>query len=206
MANSKAVTALRELLAGNQRFANGKAIHPAQTTQRRAEILGEQKPWAIIVGCSDSRVPPEIVFDRGLGDLFVVRTAGHVIDRVNVGTIQYAVELLGVPLIIVLGHSTCGAVTAAVQGLPAPGALADVVVVLRQSALISQAEPGDPITNAIKENIRRTVRQLLTIVPTFTVAPGADRLEIVGAYYDLATGLVDIVEAAPGSSILASDR
>ncbi len=200
MADLSAAAALRELLAGNQRFAAGKAIHPGQSSQRRAEVAMGQQPFAVVAGCSDSRVPPEIIFDRGLGDLFVVRTAGHVLDNVDVGTIQFAVEHLQVPLILVLGHSSCGAVSAAVAGQHVPGPLADVVRPLRQSALVVQGEPGDWVTNAVKENVRRTVRQLQSAAPLFNLPSGAPKLEIAGAYYDLETGLLEmLVGAAHGA-------
>ncbi|MDD2837205.1 MAG: carbonic anhydrase, partial [Methanothrix sp.] len=104
--------ALQMLMEGNARFVSGNVIHPDQTADRRSELVSGQHPFAIVVGCSDSRVPPEVVFDQGLGDIFVIRTAGQVMDKVTLASIEYAVEHLNVPLILVLGHDSCGAVTA----------------------------------------------------------------------------------------------
>jgi carbonic anhydrase len=112
--------ALQELMNGNKRYVAAELAHPNQTAARRAEVAKGQDPFAIIVGCSDSRVPPEIIFDQGLGDLFVTRVAGNIVDDVVLGSIEYAAEHLGVPLIVVLGHKRCGAVEAAAKGGDAP--------------------------------------------------------------------------------------
>jgi len=106
-----------ELLAGNERFVRGEMAHPSQDVDHRAALSGAQNPFAVVFGCSDSRVAAEIVFDRGLGDLFVVRTAGHVVDTTVVGSIEYGVQVLGAPLVIVLGHDSCGAVAVAAEAL-----------------------------------------------------------------------------------------
>ena len=115
--------ALQELLAGNRRFAAGIGIHPHQSPYRRAEVAPGQHPFAVVIGCSDSRVAPEIIFDCGLGDLFEVRTAGHAFDDAGYASVQYVVEHLGVQLIVVLGHSDCGAIKAVINGVHAPGHL-----------------------------------------------------------------------------------
>lgn len=119
--------ALQARREGNRRFATGQAIHPHQDAARREEVRPGQRPFAAILSCSDSRVPPEVIFDWGVGDLFVVRTAGHGVDDVALGSIEYAVEHLGVPLLVVLGHTRCGAVTAALHGDEAPGHIAAVI-------------------------------------------------------------------------------
>jgi carbonic anhydrase len=191
MLNPRAVAALREIKAGNRRFANDQSVHPDEGRQRRATIAAEQEPVAVIVGCADSRVSPELLFDQGLGDLFVVRTAGHVLDNVDVGTVQYATDFLHVPLVVVLGHRGCGAVGAAVAGEKVLGHLADVLSVLRESALSVQAEPGDWAINAVKANVRRTVSQLQSAALTANQGPDAPRPGIVGAYYHLVSGEVD---------------
>src|SRR5512144_592164 len=117
--------ALNELLAGNERFVTGARIHPHQDAEHRAAVAQSQKPFAVVFGCSDSRLAAEIIFDRGLGDLFVVRTAGHTIGTEVLGSIEYAVAVLDTPLVVVLGHNSCGAVTAASDavryGSAAPG-------------------------------------------------------------------------------------
>ena len=105
------------LLAGNDRFVRGEMEHPSQGVDRRAALAAAQAPFAVLFGCSDSRVAAEIVFDRGLGDLFVVRTAGHVVDTTVLGSIEYGVQVLGAPLVVVLGHDSCGAVGAAADAL-----------------------------------------------------------------------------------------
>ena len=114
MPNSSPVTAWKALKEGNERFVAGKPEHPSQSIEHRASLAGGQKPTAVVFGCADSRVAAEIIFDQGLGDMFVVRTAGHVIDSAVLGSIEYAVTVLNVPLIVVLGHDSCGAV----QGHP----------------------------------------------------------------------------------------
>src|SRR3990170_7095870 len=116
MTSLNADVALQELIAGNQRYAAGKLTHPHQTTRHRQELIQRQEPFAIIVGCSDSRVPPEIIFDQGLGDLFIVRVAGQVVGPVELDSIEYSVKYLGSTLIFVLGHESCGAVTAVIDG------------------------------------------------------------------------------------------
>ena len=113
--------ALKKLLEGNERCRSGQAQHPRQDARRRKEITKGQKPFAVIVGCSDSRIPPPMIFDQGLGDLFVIRVAGNIADSVVLGSIEYAVEHLGCKLVVVLGHGKCGAVTAAAEGGKAPG-------------------------------------------------------------------------------------
>ena len=119
--------ALARLLAGNHRYVSGTVAHPNQTAGRRRAVAGSQHPFATILGCADSRVPPEVVFDQGLGDLFVVRVAGNIADPAAVASIEYSAEHLGVGLIVVVGHSRCGAVDAAVKGGEAPGHLSVLV-------------------------------------------------------------------------------
>ena len=108
--------ALQKLMEGNARYASGNTSHPDQSMERRYELVAGQHPFAVIVGCSDSRIAPELIFDQGLGDIFVIRAAGQVLDDVAIGSIEYAVEHLGVPLVVVLGHDSCGAVTATLEG------------------------------------------------------------------------------------------
>ncbi|WP_072686861.1 carbonic anhydrase [Rhodococcus marinonascens] len=117
MPHSNPVSAWKSLRQGNERFVNGKSIHPSQGIADRAKLVNEQHPTAVLFGCGDSRVAAEIIFDQGLGDMFVVRTAGHVLDDSVLGSIEYAVEILNVPLIVVLGHDGCGAVKATLDAL-----------------------------------------------------------------------------------------
>jgi carbonic anhydrase len=139
--------ALKRLLQGNARFVSGHLTHagPEQIAEARGAVAKSQNPIAVIVGCSDSRVGPELVFDQGLGDLFVVRTAGEVVDSAALGSIEYAVEHLGSPLIVVLGHERCGAVAAAVAGAKEPGHIAAVLKAIEPAVKQTKGKPGDPV-------------------------------------------------------------
>lgn len=184
--------ALERLLEGNQRFAASRALHPHQTPERRAELLSGQQPFAVIVGCSDSRIPPEVIFDFGLGDVFVIRTAGNVLDDVGLGSLEYAVEHLHVPLILVLGHEYCGAVTAAVQGGEAHGHVSSILNAIQPAVVQAKTEPGDVLDNAIKANVARIVEQIKTTEPILSQAVQDGSIEVVGAYYHLESGKVSM--------------
>jgi carbonic anhydrase len=186
--------ALQELLAGNRRFVSGVGFHPRQSPYRRTEVVPGQHPFAAVIGCSDSRVPPEIIFDCGLGDLFVIRTAGHALDDTGYASVQYVAEHLGVPLIIVLGHSDCGAVKSAVGGLQAPGHLGTLIARLQPAVEAAAEQPGDLLQNAVLENIRRTVSHLKTLQPVLADLIANGKVSVVGALYDLETGGVTLVE------------
>ncbi|HEY7392870.1 MAG TPA: carbonic anhydrase [Bryobacteraceae bacterium] len=138
-------TALTRLLDGNQRYARHKERHPDQSAARQKELAGGQHPFAVILGCADSRVPPELLFDQGLGDLFVIRVAGNIVDDAVLGSIEYAVEHLGTKLILVLGHENCGAVSAAVEGGEAAGHLRAVGTAIQPSVVGTAKDPGDKI-------------------------------------------------------------
>jgi carbonic anhydrase len=183
--------AWRRLEEGNQRFASGHGRAVADYSARRAELAKGQQPFAVIVSCSDSRVGPEIVFDQGLGDLFVIRTAGDVVDDEALGSIEYAVEHLGSPLIVVLGHSSCGAVTAAVEGGSPPGHIGAVTRAIRPAVERTRGQPGDKVDNAVRQNVRDVVRQLTDDKPILWEYVHEGKLKIVGARYDLATGRVE---------------
>ncbi|GAK59177.1 carbonic anhydrase [Candidatus Vecturithrix granuli] len=184
--------ALQRLLEGNQRFAASRALHPHQTPERRAELLSGQQPFAAIVGCSDSRIPPEVIFDLGLGDIFVIRTAGNVLDDVGLGSLEYAVEHLHVPLILVVGHENCGAVTAALQGGEVHGHLGSLLNAIQPAVSQAKTQAGNALENAIKANMTRIVEQIKTTEPILSRAVQDGSLEVVGAYYQLATGKVVI--------------
>jgi carbonic anhydrase len=166
---------------------------PSRTAKRRKEVAKGQHPFAVVVGCSDSRVPPEIVFNQGYGDLFVIRTAGNVVDDVAMGSIEYAIEHLGVNLIMVLGHERCGAVDAALQGGEAHGHIGALVGPIKPAIEKSKGQPGDPLDNAVRANIQRVVAQLKAAGPILSEKAKKGELKIVGARYDLETGDVDIV-------------
>lgn len=191
--------ALSRLLEGNARFAEGKPTHPHETPAHRLTLEDEQHPFAVIIGCSDSRVPPELLFDQGFGDLFVVRVAGNVIDTTVTASVEYAIDHLDTSLIVVLGHTGCGAVTATLDHLTsAEGEPAEVVSLLyRIEPAFSQTTAELPreqrIDQAIAQNVRRSVRRL-SRVPDLQRALRNERVEIVGAVYDMHTGRVELLE------------
>ncbi len=187
--------ALRMLVDGNARFVAGKLQHPNDTAARRTEVAKGQHPFAVILSCSDSRVPPEVVFDAGLGDLFVIRVAGNTADDLAVGSIEYAVEHAGASLVVVLGHERCGAVTAAVGAAkskdPAPGHLAAVLDPIKPAVAKVAGKTGDILDMVSRENVARVVAQLSESAPVLADRVKAGTLKIVGGRYDLDTGAVE---------------
>jgi carbonic anhydrase len=188
-----AQTPLQRLIDGNQRYVAGHPIHPDQGSERRQEILTTQQPFAIVLGCSDSRVAPEIVFDQGLGDLFVVRVAGNVVQAPELDTIEFAADKLKSSLIFVLGHQSCAAVTAVVEGKAAENNLEALEPLIQPAVDATKDLPGDPVTNAIKENVRLMVERL-TSTPVLNKLIADGSLTIVGGYYHLADGKVEILQ------------
>jgi carbonic anhydrase len=192
--------ALELLRAGNRLFVDGKASsEPLDNTRRRMIAMG-QMPFAAIVGCSDSRVGPEQVFARGLGELFVIRNAGSTAASPQaLGSVEYAVTHLGVPLVVVLGHSKCGAVSAAAEvaknQAELPGSIDTMVEPIVPAVLAVRSRAGDPIDNAVRENVRRVARDLRSPAQPLLAAPQRDgKLKVVGAHYDLETGFVDFFD------------
>lgn len=190
--------AWREMVRGNGRFIAGEPRHPRQDVERRGELIGNQAPHAALFGCSDSRLAAEIIFDKGLGDLFVVRNAGQVISDSVLGSLEYAVEILGVPLIVVLGHDECGAVAAAIE-CQAPNApsipphIRDLIdpitdAVRRVRDRHPDADPIDPLEVG-REHLRDTVAGLVAGSELMSDAIAAGTLAIVGANYRLLEGL-----------------
>jgi carbonic anhydrase len=184
--------ALERLMEGNQRFVQQKQIHPDQNMARIQEVAGGQAPFAAILSCADSRVSPEIIFDQGLGDLFVVRVAGNIATIEDIGSEEYAVAILGAPLIMVLGHESCGAVTAAVEREELPGVIESLVLAIDPAVKIAKRQSGDLLTNAIKANVKLQ-KDRLQYSSVITSAIEAGKLKIVGAYYDLHTGAISLV-------------
>jgi carbonic anhydrase len=186
--------ALQKLIEGNRRFVSGKPRHPHCTAAWRAEIAHGQHPFAVVLGCADSRVPPEILFDEGLGDLFVVRQAGHVADDDSLASIEYAVGHLGVPLVVVLGHERCGAVQAAVSAIvsddPVPGHVLRLIDDIGPAVLATKGQPGDPVDNAVRANVRLVTEKLRQSFPVLRSLVRSGRVRIVPAYYDLDSGEV----------------
>lgn len=189
--------AWQRLLAGNARFVAGNLRHPNQDSQHRAQLAAGQKPFAVVIGCADSRTSPEILFDQGLGDLFVVRLAGNIVDDAALGSVEFAVAQLGARLIVVLGHEKCGAVKATVgvaNGDPVPpGHIGSVVEAIKPAAYAAKSRDGDPVENALRENIHQIVERLNISTPILASLVKTGELEIVGARYDLDDGKVEIV-------------
>jgi carbonic anhydrase len=189
--------ALQTLLEGNQQFVQATQRAGGQAIERRLELTGGQNPFAIILGCADSRVPPEIVFDTGLGDLFVCRVAGNIDTAEIIGSIEYGVQVLGAPLVMVLGHSGCGAVDAALavvtRGAEFAGYLAGLVDLFIPAVASIVGQPGNPLDNAIRANVQMTVSRLLRRDPDLATRVRDGRVRVVGGVYDLASGRVDLV-------------
>jgi carbonic anhydrase len=184
--------ALETLLAGNRRFVDGSPEHPNQDAVRRAATVPTQRPFAVLFGCSDSRLAAEIIFDRGLGDLFVVRTAGHVMGPEVLGSIEYGVSVLGAPLVVVLGHDQCGAVAAACEALDgapaAPGYVRDVIERVTPSVLAARAAGIESRDDIVEEHIRQTVDLLLDRSRVLAEQVEAGKTAVVGLAYRLADG------------------
>jgi carbonic anhydrase len=202
--------ALDALLSGNQRFVSGTPEHPNQDAARRAELAPGQEPFAVILGCSDSRLAAEIIFDQGLGDLFVVRTAGHVIGPEVLGSVEYATSVLGARLVVVLGHDSCGAVAAAraavEDGFSASGFVRDVVERVTPSVLAARTAGLTADSDIIDEHIRRTVDLVVDRSRLLSEQLESGEIAVVGLGYALADGQARVVttqgvvaEEAPAS-------
>lgn len=188
--------ALSRLINGNRRFTAGKSTQASGSAlvERRHALAKDQKPFAVIVGCSDSRVPPELVFDVSLGDIFVVRTAGEVVDAIALGSIEYAIEHLGARVIVVLGHQRCGAVSAAVSGATEAGDIPNVLKAILPAVEGTKGQPGDPIDNAVRLNARDIAKRLQSTSPLIQPRAQAEEVKIVAAYYSLDTGRVELLK------------
>ena len=189
--------ALGELRAGNERFVAGTRIHPNQDAEHRTALANSQTPFAVVFGCSDSRLAAEIIFDRGLGDLFVVRTAGHTIGPEVLGSIEYAVTILHTPLVVVLGHSSCGAVAAArdavSSGQPPDGHVRAIVDAVAPTVRHAMADGVDDPDRIVALHIQRTVDQLPAESDALARAVAAGRCAVVGMFYELHAGRVRVV-------------
>ena len=189
--------AFEVLLAGNRRFVAGTPEHPNQDAARRRNVAPAQAPFAVLFGCSDSRLAAEIIFDRGLGDLFVVRTAGHVMGPEVLGSIEYGVGVLGCPLVVVLGHDACGAVAAARaavrDGTAAEGYVQDVIERVTPSVLAVLAAGHHEDSDFIAGHIRHTVALLLDRSSVLADAVGAGRAAVAGMSYRLADGSAHLI-------------
>jgi len=188
--NVTADSVLAELTAGNAHHVAHRYQHPHETAERQRELASSQSPHAEILSCADSRVPPELIFDQGLGDLFIIRVAGNVVSDTELGSLEYGAEHLHVPLLVVLGHQHCGAVTAAVEGGEAEGHIAALVNLLRPAVEKTRAMPGDHVENAVTANVEMVVKQLRASTPVLAKLVSEGKLKVVGAVYSLDTGKV----------------
>ncbi|QNV39487.1 carbonic anhydrase [Rothia amarae] len=192
--------ALKDLLAGNQRFVSGEVKHPNQDAQRRADLASGQNPFATLFGCGDSRLAAEVIFDQGLGDMFVVRTAGHVVESAVLGSIEYAVVELGTPLVVVLGHDSCGAVTAAKDSLEKgelPGGyIRNLVEPILPSVIAPHLPEDASVNDMVREHTRQTSARILEQSHLIAQAVKDNRTAVLGMFYHLAEGEVEIVFAS----------
>jgi len=188
--NVTADSVLAELTAGNAHHVAHRYQHPHETAERQRELASSQSPHAEILSCADSRVPPELIFDQGLGDLFIIRVAGNVVSDTELGSLEYGAEHLHVPLLVVLGHQHCGAVTAAVEGGEAEGHIAALVNLLRPAVEKTRGMPGDHVENAVTANVEMVVKQLRASTPILAKLVSEGKLKVVGAVYSLDTGKV----------------
>ena len=194
MPHTNPASAWKALKEGNERFVAGQPAHPSQSVEHRASLAAGQRPIAVVFGCSDSRVAAEIIFDQGLGDMFVVRTAGHVLDSAVLGSIEYAVAVLEVPLIVVLGHDTCGAVKSTLEaldeGVIPRGYIRDLVERVTPSVLTGRREGLSQVDEIEAHHVRETATQLLTRSTAILERVPTGELAIVGLTYRLADGRV----------------
>ncbi len=185
--------ALKRLMDGNQRFVQQKGEHPDQSQARIKEVAEAQHPFAALLSCADSRVPPEILFDEGIGDLFDIRVAGNIVTPEVLGSIEYAVEILDTPLIMVLGHERCGAVTAAVQEKLLPGHIGSFVKAIKPAISKTTSESDDPVDNAVIANVQYQIKKLKQNSTSLSQRLLDGKLKIVGGRYDLDTGDVTLI-------------
>ncbi|MHC5742841.1 MAG: carbonic anhydrase [Nostoc sp.] len=185
--------AIRRLLDGNQRFINQKRQYPDQSLEHLRLVAKAQYPFAAILGCADSRVPAEIVFDQGIGDLFVVRVAGNVVSDTVIGSLEYSTAVLGSQLIIVLGHRRCGAVAEAIKNEPLPGRIGLIIEGIKPSVERVRFRTGDNMQDAVIANIQYQTEKLQESSTILAKLLGEGKLKIVGACYDIDTGKVNII-------------
>lgn len=194
---------LGRLRQGNARWAAGQPLHPDQSVARREALANQQCPFAVVITCIDSRVAPEMIFDTGIGDLFVVRTAAHAMDGLATGSVEYGPAQLHTPLVVVLGHQRCGAVTAAEKAIrentPLPGHMGEIVDALQPVYEAACHSGADRVERMVRAHTRRSV-DTLRHNPLLTPLVEEGRLDIVGGYYSLETGRVDFFpEGGPAS-------
>ncbi|MGD9899251.1 MAG: carbonic anhydrase [Calditrichaceae bacterium] len=185
--------ALKKLLEGNKRYAGGSPIHPNQSQQHRTALLETQSPFAVIMTCADSRVSPEIIFDQGLGDLFVTRVAGNVASDFALGTIEYAAIQLNVPLVIVVGHSSCAAVQGAMNISGISGQFLSVAKAIKPAIDRLDNHQKNDLETVIRENAQMVAEQIRSSGPLIADLVSSGKLTVLSAFYNFSTGLIDII-------------
>lgn len=191
---SAEITPLEKLKEGNERFVKMTTVCHEDWTAKRVALTDNQKPFAIIIACSDSRVPPEIVFDQTLGHLFVVRVAGNIVDDFAIGSIEYGVTVLGAKLILVLGHASCGAVDAALKGMKFDNHIQEILDDIQPAVESVKGKPGNALELATKQNVRNVEETLKTSKPVLAKLFADGSLKIEGGYYALETGKVEFLD------------
>jgi len=185
---------LERLIQGNQRYVTSTTVCHEDWTAKRTALVENQKPFAVIVACSDSRVPPEIVFDQSLGSLFVVRVAGNIVDDFAIGSIEYGVNVLGANLVLVLGHSNCGAVDAALKGMKFDNHIQEVLNAIHPAIVAIKGQSGNLLEKAIKANVNIVEEKLKSSKPLLATLIEKRVLRISGGYYDLQSGQVEFFD------------
>jgi carbonic anhydrase len=191
--------ALNALKTGNARYVSHPELCTIDLAEQRDAVAAHQAPWASIISCADSRVPPELIFGgHGVGELFVARNAGNLVDTATLGTVEYGAAVLGSPLIVVLAHTSCGAVKAAcdvvTKNATYPGAIGPMIDPILPAAIAVRSEAGDFVNNTAKESARRTAKRLTAGSTLLAGLAGAGKLKIVAAIYDLETGVVTYID------------
>jgi carbonic anhydrase len=191
--------ALAALKSGNKRFVSNPELCSVDLARSRSAVAEHQAPWATIVGCADSRVPPELIFGgQGVGELFIARDAGNLINIGTLGTIEYGAAVLGSPLIVILAHTACGAVKAAcdvvTKNATYPGVIGRMIEPIVPAALAVRNQPGDFVDNAAKESAKRTAAQVPTVSTIIAGLVSKDKVKVVAAIYDLQTGVVTYLD------------
>lgn len=184
--------ALQKLMEGNQRFVNGKVENPHRDRARLAEVAKTQKPFAAILSCADSRVPSEMIFDQGFGDLFICRVAGNIATREEIGSLEFGTLVLGAKVIMVMGHKRCGAVDATIKGAQVPGQIASLLDAIKPAIKSSAGQPGDQLENATKANVLFQMERLKASAVISQLSQEG-KLKVAGGYYDLDTGAVTML-------------
>jgi len=184
--------ALQALLAGNARFAAQTAHKPNQSLSHLALLRTQQTPFATLISCSDSRVPPEIIFDQGIGDLFIVRVAGNIVTPAELGSCEYGASVLKTKVLLVLGHSGCGAVKAALGHEQVFGHISTLLEAIQPSVNQTNCQPGDPVKNAVKANVLAQIEQLLESAVIANLL-NEKEIQVVGAYFDIGSGKAELL-------------